>query len=70
MNTSPHCSHCGKPITEGEQWEYTKGAYSISTPESQKQRIHSHCVTELLQQTLAAFAQVRKDKQDQIYFDI
>lgn len=70
MNEPPTCKQCGQLITEGQRWEYWKGAYPVGTPESAKERIHGACVSALLRETLAAFARVPEDRRDEITFEV
>jgi hypothetical protein len=64
VNDPPHrCTRCNEPITEGERWEYTQGAPRFGE-EQTAPRIHSRCMATLIKETLAAFARVPEDKQD------
>ena len=68
--TAPHtCALCEQPLTEGEPWEYEKGAYPIGTPERAKHRVHAHCVAALVRETLELLAKVPEDQPDEITLD-
>ena len=56
IDQMPICSLCEQPIIEDEGWEYEKGAYRVGTPESEKRRVHSRCISALLREAIAAFA--------------
>jgi len=58
------CALCEQPITEGERWEYERGAYPVGTSESAKRRVHSRCVAALIREALELFARVPEDERE------